>query len=117
MNDTVKNSLLAGLGAIDFSVEKVKETVDHLVERGELSSDQARKVIAEMVERGKKDSTELGRKIDAGIRSALEKVTIVTKPDWDKLERRVAALEEKCASSCDSPDDDGGCGGEGGCEQ
>lgn len=97
MKDAIKKSLLAGLGAIDFSVEKVREAVDRLVERGELTAGQGKKVVEELVERGKKDSAELGKKIDRGVRGALEKITVITRPHFDKLAARVAELEAKVA--------------------
>jgi len=95
MKDGIRKSLLAGLGAIDFSVEKVRDAVDKLVERGELTADQGRKVVEELVERGKKDSAELGKRVDKSVRSALERITVVTKPQFEKLEARLAALEGK----------------------
>ncbi len=93
MKDGIKKSLLAGLGAVDFSVEKVREAVDHLVERGELTAEQGRKVIDELVERGKKDSQDLGKRIDKGVRNALERITVVTKPQFDKLDARITKIE------------------------
>ena len=103
MKDGIKKSLLAGLGALDFSVEKAREAVDGLVERGELTADQGKKVVQELVDRGKKDATDLGKKIDHGVRSALETITVITKPHFDKLEARVAALEAKVAAIEESP--------------
>ena len=34
MKDQIKKGLLAGLGAIDFSIEKAREAIDKLIERG-----------------------------------------------------------------------------------
>ena len=93
MKDALKKSLLAGLGAIDFSVEKAREAVAKLVERGEITAEQGKKVVDELVERGKKDSADLAKRIDQTLRAALEKVTVVTKPTLDQLEARVAKLE------------------------
>ena len=98
MKGGIKKSLLAGLGALDFSVEKAREAVDGLVERGELTADQGKKVVEELIERGKKDATDLGKKIDHGVRSALETITVITRPHFDKLEARGAALEAKVAA-------------------
>ena len=95
MKDGIRKGLLAGLGAIDFSVEKVREAVDRLVERGELTAEQGKKVVDELVERGKKDSAEIGKRIDQGVRSALERITVITKPEFEKLRARVAEVEAK----------------------
>ncbi|MCD6405033.1 MAG: hypothetical protein J7M19_04345 [Planctomycetes bacterium] len=98
MKDALKKSLLASLGAIDFSIEKAREAVDKLVERGEMTSDQGRKLIDELVERGKKDSSDLVDKVDETLHKAFEKITLVTKPKWDELESRLKSLEERVAA-------------------
>ncbi len=95
MKDALKKSLLASLGAIDFSVEKAKEAVDNLVERGEMSAEQGRKVIAELVKRGEKDSRDLVSKVDEALHKGFEKITLVTKPKWNELESRLKNLEER----------------------
>lgn len=94
MKDALKKGLFAGLGAIGLSIEKAREAVNALVERGEITAEQGGKIIDELVERGQKDSAQLGEKIDSILRGALEKVTLVTKPKWDELEARVAKLEK-----------------------
>jgi polyhydroxyalkanoate synthesis regulator phasin len=97
MKDALKKSVLAGLGAIDFSIEKAGEAVDKLVERGELSAEQGKKLLDELIERGRKDSSGLSRKIDEGLRKGLEKVTFVQKTAFQALETRVADLERRLA--------------------
>jgi len=95
MKETLKKSVLAGLGAIDFSVEKVGKVVDKLVEKGEITAEQGRKLLDELIERGRKDSADLSKKIDDNIRKALERVTFVPKKTFETLEARVAEIERK----------------------
>lgn len=95
MKDQIKKGLLAGLGAINFSIEKAREAIDKLVERGEISAEQGKKVVEELVERGKKDSAEFAGKVDEAVRNAFDKIAVVSKSRFEKLEARVACLEEK----------------------
>ena len=95
VREALKKSLLASLGAIDFSVEKAGEAVDMLVERGELSAEQGKNVLGELIERGRAQSGELSERIDDVIEKALGKVTFVTSAKWAELEARVAKLEGK----------------------
>ena len=95
MKDQIKKGLLAGLGAIDFSIEKAREAIDKLIERGEISTEQGKKVVEELVERGKKDSAEFAGKVDEAVRKAFDKIAVVSKSRFEKLEARVSLLEEK----------------------
>ncbi|MHC4713746.1 MAG: phasin family protein [Planctomycetota bacterium] len=97
MKEEIRKGLLAGLGAIDLSLEKAGEVMERLVERGEITAEQGKKVIGELAERGRKDSAELRRKLDDAVRGALKKVTVVTKPQLDKLEKRLSSLEKRVA--------------------
>ncbi len=97
MKEEIRKGLLAGLGAIDLSLEKAGEVMERLVERGEITAEQGKKVIGELARRGRKDSTELRQRLDDAVRGALRKVTVVTRPQLDKLEKRLSSLEKKVA--------------------
>jgi polyhydroxyalkanoate synthesis regulator phasin len=94
MKETFRKGVLAGLGAIDFSIEKAKEAVDKLVEHGEMTADQGRKLLDEMIERGRKDSAGLSQKIGDEIHKGIERVSFASKSSLAALEARVAKLEE-----------------------
>jgi polyhydroxyalkanoate synthesis regulator phasin len=95
IKETIKKGVLAGLGAIDFSIEKAKAAVEKLVDHGELSADQGRKLLDEFIERGRKDSADLSRKFDENIRKGLDHVSFVSRSSFHALEARVAALEAR----------------------
>ena len=87
--------LLAGLGAIDFSLEKARQAVDKLVEHGEITADQGGKFLDELIERGRKDSADISKRIDENVRKALEKVSFASRTSLQALEARVDQLERK----------------------
>ena len=99
MKDEIRKALLAGLGVIGFSMDKAAEAVSALVERGEITAEQGKKVVKELAARAKTDGNQLRRKAEDAVRAALGKVTVVTQPQLKKLEARVAAIEKKLRAS------------------
>jgi len=95
VTETLRKGVLAGLGAIDLSIEKVGQAVEKLVQKGEITADQGKKFLDELIERGRKDSADLSRKIDDNVRKGLEKVPFASKAALQALESRVAELERK----------------------
>jgi polyhydroxyalkanoate synthesis regulator phasin len=46
MQDVLRTLLLAGVGAIDLTDEKIRSIIDELIRRGELAADDARELTA-----------------------------------------------------------------------
>lgn len=95
MIDSVKNLLLAGLGAISYSQEKLKGTIDDLIAKGELTREQGEKVVADWVERGRDEKDQWSERFQDEVRRIVEKVGAVSRQDFDALRARVAELEKK----------------------
>lgn len=94
--DVVRNAILAGFGV----QEKVKEFVEDLVKRGELSESQGAKLVKEWSEKVDKTTSELSDIVSGIVPKTLEKMNIPTKQDIEglndkiqKLSARVSALE------------------------
>lgn len=93
--EPLRNILLAGLGALSYSQEKFKSTIQLLIEKGELTRTQGEKVIAEWVERGKEEQEKIGARISAELSRVLGKLSLVSREEYDALVRRVEILEQK----------------------
>lgn len=91
MFDLVRNILLAGLGA----QEKIKESIDELVKKGELSESQGAKVIKEWTEKADRSTSELRGDISEIIAKTLEKMNIPTKEEFENLERKIQSLSAR----------------------
>ena len=96
--ESVKKAMLAGLGV----PEKLKEVVDDLVKRGEMSESQGSKLIVEWTERAEKSSDDLSKNVTEFISTTMDRMSLPRKVDMDTLMKemeslrsRVAALEEK----------------------
>jgi polyhydroxyalkanoate synthesis regulator phasin len=89
--DVVRNALLAGFGV----QEKVKEFVDELVKKGELSESQGAKLVKEWSEKFQKNTDEVSKSLNEMIGKTLSKMNLSTKEDIDKLHTKIDALAER----------------------
>ena len=51
-SDDLKKVVLAGIGATALTMEKSKELIEKLIEKGELTADQSKELIKKLVEKG-----------------------------------------------------------------
>lgn len=89
--DILRNALLAGFGV----QEKVREFVDDLVKKGELSESQGAKLVKEWSEKAEKNTDEIGKSLGDIVRKTLEKMNMPTRDDIQKLEEKVNSLALK----------------------
>lgn len=89
--ESVKRLMLAGLGV----PEKLKEIVDDLVKKGEISETQARKLIDEWSDKAEKGASDIGDAVNDAVRKTLEKMNIPTRDEVEALRKEVKALTEK----------------------
>ncbi len=89
--DVVRNALLAGFGV----QEKVKEFVDELVKKGELSESQGAKLVKEWSEKVQKNTDEMSKSFNEMVSKTLSKMNLSTKEDIDKLQAKIEALAER----------------------
>jgi len=89
--DALRNAILAGFGV----QEKVKEFIDELVRKGELSESQGAKLVKEWSEKADKGTTDLNKNISELMSKTLEKMNIPTKEEFDRLNKKVLTLSAR----------------------
>ena len=89
--DVIRNALLAGVGG----QEKVKEVIDDLVKKGELSESQGAKLVKEWTEKVEKNTEDVSKSISEIIAKTLEKMNLPTKGDVEKLQGKIDSLEAR----------------------
>jgi polyhydroxyalkanoate synthesis regulator phasin len=87
--DMIRNALLAGFGV----QEKVKEIIDDLVKKGELSESQGAKLVKEWTEKVEKNTEDVSKSISEIISKTLEKMNLPSKDDIEKLQGKIDALD------------------------
>ncbi len=86
--DALRNALLAGFGV----QEKVKEFIDDLVKKGELSESQGAKLVKEWSEKAEKNTEDISKSLGELVETTLSKMNLTTKSDIDKIEEKINAL-------------------------
>ncbi len=89
--DAVRKALLAGFGV----QEKVKEFIDELVKKGELSESQGAKVVKEWTEKAGKSSEQLSKSLSELVSKTLEKMNLPSKDDIEKLNKKIQSLSAR----------------------
>jgi len=86
--DIIRSAMLAGLGM----QEKVKEFIDDLVKKGELSESQGAKIVKERSEKAEKSTEDISKSLNEAVTKAIDKVRLSTKEDLDRLSAKVSEL-------------------------
>jgi polyhydroxyalkanoate synthesis regulator phasin len=89
--DIIKNAMLAGYGV----QEKVKEFVDELVKKGELSESQGVKLVKEWSEKAEKNTEDISNSLNDLLKKAVEKMKIPSQEEIDSLNDKINALSAR----------------------
>lgn len=91
INEIVHKALMVGIGV----PEKMKELVDELVKKGELSESQGAKIVKECSEKVSKSGDELSKTVSELINKTLEKINIPTRDEVEKLQKKMIVLSAR----------------------
>ena len=98
INEILHKALMAGIGL----PEKLKELVDDLVEKGELSKSEGARLVKECSEKVGRTGDDLNKGMAEFINKTLEKMNIPTRAEVDKLSKKVTALSSRLKKLEDS---------------
>ncbi len=93
MFETVKKAMLVGLGI----QEKIKDFVDDLVKKGEVSKEQSGSLFKDLMSTAEKNLEGLDKTWKDMIHSTMERMNLPTREDLDNLEKKVNALSRRLA--------------------
>jgi polyhydroxyalkanoate synthesis regulator phasin len=95
MLEPLRRLLLAGLGTVDLTEEKLRAVFDDLVARGEVNEKEARELISSWAKRAGEQRTKIQQLVDDSVRRALDRMGAAHRSDLEKLEARIAELERR----------------------
>ncbi len=93
MFETVKKAMLVGLGV----QEKMREYVDDLVKKGEVSKEQSGSLFKDLMSTAEKNMEGLDKTWKEMIQSTMERMNLPTREDMENLEKKVNALSRRVA--------------------
>lgn len=89
--ESIRRALMAGLGV----QEKVKELVDELVKKGELSETQGAQLVKEWTDKVGKSGDNLGQSITDIINKTLEKMNIPTREEIERIDKKLLSISSR----------------------
>lgn len=99
MIDTFKKGLLAGIGLTVTTKDKVESVLGGLVEKGKLSSQEARETADKIVEESRKEYEQSREDLSNYLTDLMHKANFATQDQVTKLEARIAKLEKQIKES------------------
>ncbi|MFP4655444.1 MAG: phasin family protein [Methanohalobium sp.] len=93
MIESMKKLALMGIGAWALTEEKINETVEDLVQRGELSREEGKKLINEMIAERRKQKEDIENKISEKVQETFKEYNLATKDDYKNLEEKLNQLQ------------------------
>jgi polyhydroxyalkanoate synthesis regulator phasin len=95
MKESITKLGLIGAGLWAITEDKINDLVIELVDKGDMSKEEGKKVIQDMLEERKKQKTDLEKKISEKIQESISKTDVFTKKDKHELETRIDILEKE----------------------
>lgn len=95
MLELLKKSILAGIGAVVITKDKVREATRMLVEEGKITTDEAEKLAEEMVKSGERQWEDMNTKLQSSVRKWSDNVDLARKKDIQDLTARLELLEQR----------------------
>ncbi|GFO65596.1 phasin family protein [Geomonas paludis] len=106
MFELFEKAVLTALGAAALTQKKGEELIQEMKSRYKISEEEGRAFldrIQEMARTGQQKTAEVA---EAEVKKALDRMGMVSRDDYDRLERRVRALEALAAESVTSQPED-----------
>jgi polyhydroxyalkanoate synthesis regulator phasin len=93
MIDLIKKTLLAGVGAVIITKDKVEAVLDDFVKQGKVSATEAREMADKIADQGRREFDSLSHDLNERLRDRFTSTTAKLQQRIDTLEARVTALE------------------------
>ncbi len=95
MEDLLKRIMYTGVGLVTTTAEKFQETIDELVEKGSLSTEEGKKVVDDLLENTEARKEEFEGKIKELVDDVMDKLQLPSNTEFQGLIERIKKLEAK----------------------
>lgn len=95
MFELLEKIFLTGLGAVSISQKKVDELVSELREKYKLSEEEGKDFLEKAQKMAKEGKERISEAADAEVRKVIERIGLVPREEFDRLQKKVEELEQK----------------------
>lgn len=95
MVDTIRKTLLLGIGAAALTRDRIEQFIGDSVARGELNTEQGKSLVEELTHRAEQERERLEAFVTQQVHRALETAGLTTRSEVTRLESRIVALESR----------------------
>lgn len=95
MRDEIRRMVLITSGVVELTRNRAEAIARDLIKSGELSGGQATQVVKDLMERSKQNRKEILNLVRTEIGNQIEAIGLASTRDIERLERRVARLEDR----------------------
>jgi len=95
VRDEIRRMVLITSGVVELTRNRAEAIVRELIKSGELPGGQATQAVRDLMERSKQNRDEILNLVRSEMRNQIEAIGLASKRDIERLERRVARLEDR----------------------
>ncbi len=95
MFDVLKRFALIGLGALSFSEEKLKQCIDDLIKRGDVSEEEGDDLFKRFAKRAEEEKGSIEEWMKEKLEEILKKMDLVTMSDMARIEKELKSLDRR----------------------
>jgi poly(hydroxyalkanoate) granule-associated protein len=92
--DFVKKSMLIGVGLATLTREKVEQTINELIEKGEMSEKEGKDAVDDLMKKSKEVTKGLTEKVEKTVTDTLNKLNIPTRKEFAELKEKIKQMEK-----------------------
>jgi len=93
MKEFMRKGMLFGIGLATLTREKIEETVEDLIKKGEMTEREGKETINDLMKKSKEVTDELTEKVEKMVADALKKLNIPTRDEFLALKEKVEKME------------------------
>ena len=101
MLDILHKIVYTGIGFAALTEQKAQEFVTELENRGDISSEEGKKLAQDLVDKARKQSQELRKTVEEEVSKFMENVKGVHREEFDQLKQRLEKLEKALTAQAD----------------
>ena len=98
MNEFIRKGFLLGIGTMAVGKEKLEKKLNELVEKNELTKDEAKSLMKSYMEKGEAKKEEWSEKSAQKAKQSAKEAGIATENDIAQLNEKIIALEARIAA-------------------